>query len=139
MKNPQMIFINLPTTNLERSKAFYQAIGFTYNPQFSDETGICMVLSETIFVMVLTHPKWKQFTTKTIPDAKTSAQVMLAISSDSKSNVDAIVKKAAQAGGKADPLPAQDLDFMYGRIFEDPDGHIWESYWMDMSALPPQG
>ena len=103
----------------------------------ADETAACMVLSEAIHVMLLTHDKWRTFTSKAIPDAHQSAQVMLALSSDSKAGVTELVEKAVAAGGKADPMPTQDLGFMFGRSFEDPDGHIWETMWMDMSAVPP--
>lgn len=133
-KNPQMIFVNLPVTNLDRSKAFYEAVGFRINPQFSDDTAACMVLSETIMVMLLTHAKWARFTTKTIPDPKTTAQVLLCISRDSREDVDAIVGTAAKQGGAADPTPVQDLGFMYGRSYEDPDGHVWETMWMNPAA-----
>ena len=133
-KNPQMIFINLPVTDLDRSKAFYESVGFKNNPQFSDDTGACMVLSETIMVMLLTHAKWARFTTKTIPDAKTAAQVLLCISRDSREAVDAIVGAAAKQGGISDPTPVQDMGFMYGRSFEDPDGHVWETVWMNPAA-----
>jgi len=139
MASPQMIFINLPVANLKHSMAFYEAIGFKNNPQFTDETAACMVLSETIYVMILTHDKWKQFTKKEIPNAKSVAQVMLAITRNSKADVDTITNNAAKAGGKADPNPVQDLGFMFSRSFEDLDGHIWETVWMDMSAIPPQG
>ena len=131
----QMIFVNLPIADIVASRAFYEAVGFTYNPQFSDDTGICMVLSDTIYAMLLTHEKWRTFTTKTIPDAHTSAQVMLALSCDDRASVDSITEAAAAAGGKADPNPVQDHGFMYGRDFEDPDGHIWEAFWMDMQAV----
>lgn len=131
-----MIFINLPVTDLSRSKAFYEAVGFHLNPKFTDETAACMVLSDTISLMLLTHPKWKTFTAKAIPDAKKTAQVLLAISRESKSAVETIVQNAIRAGGRADPTPTQDMGFMYGRSFEDPDGHIWETMWMDMSAFP---
>ena len=129
-----MIFVNLPVTDLARSVAFYEAVGATRNPQFSDDTAACMVLSETIHVMVLTHAKWRQFTSKTIPDAHQSAQVLLCLSEDSKDGVNALVDKAGAAGGKADPTPNQDYGFMYGRSFEDPDGHIWEVMWMAAEA-----
>ena len=131
---PQMIFINLPVTDLNRSKAFYEAVGFTNNKQFTDDTAACMVLSDTISVMLLTHVKWGRFTKKTIPDAKTTAQVLLCISRVSREAVDDIVKAASKAGGTADPNPTQDLGFMYGRSFEDPDGHIWETIWMNLPA-----
>ena len=129
-----MIFVNLPVADLAASRAFYEAVGFTNNPQFSDDTALCMVLSDTIYAMLLTHEKWKTFTTKTIPDAHTSAQVMLALSCDDRAEVDTMTEAAAKAGGKADPNPVQDHGFMYGRDFEDPDGHIWEAFWMDMAA-----
>jgi predicted lactoylglutathione lyase len=133
-KETQMIFVNLPVGNLERSKAFYENVGFTNNRQFSDDTSACMVLSDVISVMLLTHAKWAKFTKKTIPDAKTSAQVLLCISRGSREAVDAIVKAASKAGGTADPTPTQDLGFMYGRSFEDPDGHIWQPVWMNPAA-----
>ena len=129
-----MIFVNLPISDLAASRTFYEAVGFTFNPMFSDESGICMVLSDTIYAMLLTHDKWKTFTNKPIPDAHTTAQVMLAINLDDRAAVDAINEAAAKAGGKADVNPVQDHGFMYGRDFEDPDGHIWEAFWMDMEA-----
>lgn len=132
----KMLFVNLPVTDLARSKAFYEAVGFTNNPQFSDDNAVSMVWSDAIYVMLLKHDFWKTFTSKAIPDAHESAQVMLALSQDSQDAVEAIVGKAVAAGGKADPTPKQDLGFMYGRSFEDPDGHIWENAFMDMSALP---
>jgi uncharacterized protein len=135
-QQPQMIFVNLPVTDLAKSKAFYSAIGFTQNNQFSDETSACMVLSETIMVMLLTHPKWKQFTNRPIPNAKETAQVLLCISRENKKAVDDMIEIGKKSGGKADPNKIQDLGFMYGRSVEDPDGHIWETMWMDMSAMP---
>jgi uncharacterized protein len=130
----QMIFVNLPVTDLGRSRAFYEAIGLKNNKQFTDDTAACMVLSDAIIVMLLTHAKWARFTKKTIPDAKTTAQVLLCISRGSRESVDDIVKTASLAGGTADPNPTQDLGFMYGRSFEDPDGHIWETMWMNAAA-----
>lgn len=131
---PKMIFVNLPVTDLARSTAFYEAVGATCNPAFSDETAACMVLSDTIYVMLLTHAKWTTFTDRTIPDAHRSAQVMLALSEDDREAVDARVATAAGAGGTADPNPTQELGFMYGRSYADPDGHIWEVFWMDPAA-----
>ena len=130
------IFINLPVTDLPRSMAFYEAVGFTNNPMFTNEQAAAMAWSDEIVVMLLTHDFWKTFTGKTIPDAHDTAQVLLALSQESQDAVEAIVGKAVAAGGKADPMPKQDLGFMYGRSFEDPDGHIWENAFMDMSALP---
>ena len=96
----KMIFVNLPVADLDAAKAFYEAIGFINNPQFTDETAACMVLTDVIHVMLLTHDKWRQFTTKPIPDAHESAQVMLCISEDSRAGVDAITEKALAAGGR---------------------------------------
>jgi len=131
----KMIFVNLPVTDLQRSMAFYEAVGFTNNPQFTDENAACMVWSDTIFVMLLKHDFWKTFTNKTIPDARETAQVLLALTQDSQDAVEDIVGKAVAAGGKADPIPKQDLGFMYNRSFEDPDGHIWENAWMNPDAM----
>ena len=134
---PQMIFVNLPVTDLPKSKAFYEAVGAANNPAFTDDTAACMVVTEgSIHVMLLTHEKWATFTSKAIPDAHTTAQVLLCVSADSRDAVDGQVDKAVKAGGKADPTPTQDFGFMYGRSFEDPDGHIWEVMWMDPTAIP---
>jgi predicted lactoylglutathione lyase len=127
----QMIFVNLPVENLERSKAFYEAIGFTNEPKFTDDNGAAMVLSDTIFVMLLAKPFYATFTGKPIADAHRSTQVLLAITRENREAVDRIVDAAESAGGKADPGPKQDHGFMYGRSFEDPDGHHWEPLWMD--------
>ena len=131
----QMIFVNLPVTDLARSKAFYEAIGATNNPQFTDETAAMMSFSPEVNVMLLTHDKWRQFTSKTIPDAKSHAQVLLALSRDSREEVDAITADAERQGVTIDPTPKQDFGWMYGRSFEDPDGHIWEVMWMDVAAM----
>ncbi|MGH6659482.1 MAG: VOC family protein [Sphingomicrobium sp.] len=130
----QMIFVNLPVKDLERSKRFYEAIGARNEPKFTDDTAAMMRFSEEVNVMLLTHDKWRQFTPKSIPDAKTHAQVMLALSRDSREAVDAITADAGKAGAVIDPTPKQDYGFMYGRSFEDPDGHIWEVMWMDSQA-----
>jgi predicted lactoylglutathione lyase len=130
-----MIFVNLPVTDLAKSRAFYEAIGFTNNPQFSDEMSACMVLTDTIHVMLLTHEKWKTFTNRSIPPS-TASEVMLALSCDSRDEVDAMNNAATANGGTADINPKQDLGFMYNRNLADPDGHVWEAMWMDMSAIP---
>lgn len=130
----KLIFINLPVSDLPRATAFYEAVGAARNPQFSDDTASCMVFSETIHAMLLTHDKFRQFTPKAIADAKTSSEVLICLSADSREAVDAMVDKAWTAGGKVDPCPKQDYGFMYGRSFEDPDGHIWEVMWMDVAA-----
>jgi predicted lactoylglutathione lyase len=132
----KMIFVNLPVTDLKRSMAFYEAVGFTNNPQFTNDMAAAMAWSDEIVVMLLTHGFWKTFTDKAIPDARATAQVLLCLSQDGREAVDAIVGKAVAAGGRSEPTPNQDMGFMYGRSFEDPDGHIWENVFMDMSAVP---
>ena len=105
------------------------------NPQFCDDTASCMVFSETIYAMLMTHDKFSQFTPKKIADAKTSSQVLICLSADSRAEVDDIVGKAQAAGGRASiPAPKEDYGFMYGRSFEDPDGHMWGVKWMDRRA-----
>src|SRR5262249_34947954 len=117
----KLIFLNLPVSDLARSTAFYQAVGATKNDQFSDNTASCMVLSDTIHTMLLTHDKFRQFTPKKIADAKAASEVLICISADSRAEVDDVVERAQRAGGSADPGPKQDFGFMYGRSFEDPD------------------
>lgn len=131
----QMIFINLPVTDLDRSIRFYEAIGATRNPAFSNDQAAMMAFSDAIAVMLLSHEFYTGFTSKPIADAHSSSQVLLCLSADSREAVDAVVGQAAGGGGKADPGPKQDLGGkMYGRSFEDPDGHHWEVMWMDAAA-----
>jgi len=132
---PKMIFISLPVTNLTASIAFYKSLGFVNNAQFSDETAACMVWSEEINVMLLTHEKWRTFTTRPIPPS-TSSEVGLALSCDNRESVDAMNDAAAANGGTADINPVQDLGFMYSRDMTDPDGHVWGAMWMDPAAMP---
>jgi hypothetical protein len=127
----RMIFVNLPVDDLERSKAFYEALGFRNEPKFTNEAAAAMVLSDTIVVMLLTKPFYSTFTSKPIADAHNSSEVLLCISCESPADVDRITELAASNGGQADMRPKQDLGLMYGRKFEDPDGHIWEPMWMD--------
>ncbi|WP_111413540.1 VOC family protein [Billgrantia lactosivorans] len=131
----RMIFVNLPVADLDKSMAFYEALGFANNPHFTDETAACMVLSETIHVMLLTHAKWRTFTDRPIPPAD-SSEVMLALSCDDREAVDDMCQAASANGGTADINPPQDHGFMYGRSLADPDGHVWESFWMDPAAMP---
>jgi predicted lactoylglutathione lyase len=131
---PKMIFVNLPVADLDRAIAFYQAIGAVKDERFSDQSAACMVLSDTIFVMLLTHDKFRGFTPKAIADSRTTTEVLLCVSSESRASVDDTIAKAGAAGGTIDPGPQQDYGFMYGRSFEDPDGHIWEVMWMDVAA-----
>ena len=130
---PKLIFVNLPVTDLPRAKAFYEAIGARNDPRFTDDTAACMVLSDTIHVMLLTHDKYKQFTSKQIADTHKTSAVLLAISEDSREGVDATLGKVLKAGGK-EPRDKQDHGWMYDRAFEDLDGHTWEVMWMDVEA-----
>ena len=134
---PKQVFINLPVKDLKKSITFYEAIGFTNNPQFTDETAASMMWSDTIFVMLLTHDKLKQFTSKTIIDARQSVEVSIALSMDSNDEVNAFAEKAVKAGGSEYAEP-QDYGFMYQRYVEDLDGHNWEVLYMDMSKFPKQ-
>jgi uncharacterized protein len=129
------IFVSLPVTDLKASVAFYESIGFRNNPRFTDETAACMVWSESISFMLLTHAKWRTFTSRPIPP-KTSSEVMLALSCDSRDAVDAMNSAAAANGGTADINPIEDHGFMYARDLADPDGHALGAMWMDMSAIP---
>ncbi|AQR74168.1 VOC family protein [Sphingomonas sp. LM7] len=131
---PQMIFVNLPVKDVARSTAFYEAIGCTKDPRFSNENASGMQLSDTIFFMILAEDFFRTFTPKQIANAHATTEVLVALSCDGREAVDAIVEKAAAAGGKGDIREKQDMGFMYGRSFEDPDGHIFEPFFMDMAA-----
>ena len=130
------IFVNLPVKDLNKSKEFYTQIGFSINPQFSDETAACVVISEDIYAMILTHAKFKEFTPKEIADSTKTSEVLTCLSFESKEKVNEVVDNAIQAGGSEarDPM---DYGFMFARSFNDPDGHIWEAMYMDMNAAPP--
>lgn len=130
----KMIFVNLPVSDLSASVAFYEALGFTNNPQFTDDTAACMVWSEHIYVMLLTHTKWASFTRRPLP-AEGVSEVMLALTCDSHASVDSMNMTAAKHGGTADINPIQDMGFMYSRALADLDGHIWEAFWMDPAAV----
>ncbi|ASN18531.1 MULTISPECIES: VOC family protein [Micrococcaceae] len=134
------IFVNLPVSDLEASKAFYTALGYSINPNFTDETAACVVFSDTIFAMLLTHAKFAEFTKQPIADTHNSTAAIVAISADSREEVDALAAKALDAGGSEtyDPM---DMGFMYSRAFRDLDGHHWEVVWMDEAAAqdgPPE-
>ena len=131
----KQIFINLPVKDLKKSMVFYEAIGFTNNPQFTDETAACMVWSDAIFVMLLTHDKLKQFISKSIIDAKQNVGVINALSLESNDEVNAFTEKAVKAGGREYAEP-KDYGFMQQRCVEDLDGHNWEVLYMDMSKFP---
>jgi len=130
----RMIFVNLPVRNLQKSRAFVEALGAVNEPKFTDETAACMKLSDSIFVMLLTHEKFSQFTPRPIADANAGSEVLLCLSADSRESVDSTLEQAVAAGGTADPSPKQDYGVMYGRSIADPDGHIWEIMWMDATA-----
>lgn len=131
----KMIFVNLPVTDLARSIGFYEALGFNRNPAFSDDEGACMVWSEAIYVMILTHGKWGTFTKRTICPPG-SSEVSLALTVDSRDEVNRLVETGAAHGGTADVNPPEDHGFMFQRTLADPDGHIWEPFWMDPAAIP---
>jgi uncharacterized protein len=128
------IFVNLPVKNLNKSVEFFTKLGFTFNPQFTDETATCMVVAADIFVMLLTEAKFKTFTPKEICDATQSTEVLVCLSVESREQVDAMVRKAVAAGGTTYNTP-QEHGFMYGHGFQDLDGHIWELIYMDPSAI----
>lgn len=134
---PQMIFVNLPVKDLAKSMDFFKALGFSFNPQFTDETTACMVISDTIFAMLLNHEKFAGFSPKPIADTNQVIEVLIALSRDSREAVDAIVKAALAAGGSTFSKP-QDHGFMYAHAFRDPDGHVWEVMWMDPAAVQAQ-
>jgi predicted lactoylglutathione lyase len=120
--------------NLDRSKAFFAHLGYSFNPQFTDATAACMVISEHICAMLLTHDKFRQFTSRDICDATKATEVLVCLSCDSRARVDELVAKAVAAGGAAHMEP-KDYGVMYGHGFTDPDGHIWELMWMDPAAV----
>lgn len=132
----KQIFISLPVRDLPKAIPFYEAIGATRNPQFSDETAACMVLSDSIFVMLLTHEKWATFTKKGIVDSQRDSEAAFNLSTDSRAAVDKIVEAAAAKGGQLDLNPPQDHGFMYSRTCADVDGHVWEFLFLDMSQMP---
>lgn len=131
------MFVNLPVRDLPAAMKFYKALGFKFNPQFTDETAACMVISEDNYAMLLTHAKFKQFVTKPIADASKKTGMLLAIALDSKADVNKMLTKALKAGG-TEPKEKQDHGFMYQRTFEDLDSHIWEPFWMDPKFARPQ-
>ena len=130
----RMIFVNLPVSDLQRSRAFLEALGAVNEPRFTDETAACMTLSDSIHVMLLTHDKFSQFTPRPMADANAGSEVLLCLSAESRESVDSAVERAVASGGTADPSPKQDYGVMYGRSVADPDGHIWEVMWMDAAA-----
>lgn len=129
----RMIFVNLPVADVRTSRRFYTGLGFSVNEQFSDDNVACIVVSDTIFVMLLEHERFKDFITNEIADARATTQVLNALSAESRAEVDALVAKAVELGGTA-RTPMEDGP-MYGHSFTDPDGHVWELIYMDMAAV----
>jgi uncharacterized protein len=133
----RQIFVNLPVKDLPRAKEFFLSLGFSFNAQFTNDQAACMVVSETIYVMLLREEFFTTFTHKPIADAGKSTEVIVCLSCNSRAEVDDLVAKALAAGGST-PRQPQDHGFMYAHGFEDPDGHIWELVWMNPDAAPPQ-
>lgn len=131
----RQIFVNLPIADMERSKAFFGALGFSFNPQFTNDQGACMVIDENIFAMLLVKPFFRTFIDTEIADARETTEVLVCLSCKSREEVDELVRKAVAAGGKTHRQP-QDHGFMYGHGFRDPDGHVWELVYMDPNAAP---
>jgi uncharacterized protein len=129
------IFVNLPVKDLKRSVEFFTKLGYTFNPQFTDENATCMIISENIFAMLLVEPYFKSFIAKEVSDAKKSAEVILALTYDSRAQVEGIVAKATAAGATT-PMPPKDYGFMFQHGFQDLDGHLWEAIWMDPKGMP---
>lgn len=129
------IFLNLPVKDLNKAVAFYNELGFSTNPKFTNEKGACIVVDENIFVMLLVEEFYKTFTNKQICDAATTSEVLISISLDSREQVDEMIEKAIKAGG-VDYIPAKDYEWMYQRTFLDLDGHHWEIFFMDESQIP---
>jgi predicted lactoylglutathione lyase len=133
---PTKIFVNLPVKDLNKSVEFFTKLGYTFNAQFTDENAACMVISDDIFAMLLVEPFFQGFTKKEIVDTSKSTEVILALSTDSREQVDEMIRKAKEAGGTI-PNEKQDQGFMYSHSFQDPDGHIWEVFYMDPAAINP--
>lgn len=134
----KQIFVNLPVKDLDKSKAFFNALGYSFNPQFTDANAACMVVQEgSIHAMLLVESFFKTFTDKAIADTRTSTEVLLCLSCESRAEVDELVAKAVAAGGTT-PRAPQDLGFMYGHGFQDLDGHLWELVFMNPNAQMPQ-
>ena len=133
----RQIFVNLPVKDIALTRTFFTALGFEFNPQFSNDQGLCMLIGEDSFAMLLAEPFFEGFTKKPVADAAKSTEVLVALSCDSVAEVDDMVARAIAAGGRA-PVERKDHGFMVQHGFEDPDGHQWEVFWMDIHAAPPQ-
>lgn len=133
---PKAIAVNLPVADLGRSRAFFEALGFSFNDQFSNAEVAALAISDTIYAMLHTYESFRRFTPKDIPDARRTTEVMLALEVESRERVDDLADRALAAGGRK-PREGIDHGFMFERAFEDPDGHIWEVFWMDPNAVRP--
>ncbi len=131
---PRQIYVNLSVKDLKRSVEFFTRLGFTFNPKFTDENATCMIVTDDIFVMLLTEAKFKTFTPKAVCDATKNTEVLVCVSAESRTHVDDMVRSAVAAGGTTYNEP-QDHGFMYGHGFQDLDGHIWEVMYMEPSAI----
>ncbi|MEO7531259.1 MAG: VOC family protein [Sediminibacterium sp.] len=129
------IFVNLPVKDLAKSIAFFAKLGYTFNQQFTNENATCMIISENIYAMLLVEPFFKTFTKKEICDTSKNIEAIIALSAESRKAVDELANKAMEAGAM-ESKPPSDEGFMYTRSFEDLDGHLWEIFYMDMSAIP---
>ncbi|WP_395689303.1 VOC family protein [Caenimonas koreensis] len=134
----RQIFVNLPIKNMERTQAFFKSLGFSFNPQFTNDKGACMIVSDDIFVMLLVEPFFQTFTKKPVADATKTTEVLVCLSCESRAEVDSLVAKALAAGGAAPNAPQEHGDFMYAHGFTDLDGHGWELAYMNPNAVPPQ-
>ena len=132
------IFVNLPVKDLDRSVSFFRALGYEFNPQFTDENATCMIVDENIYVMLLVEQYFKTFMKKDVADTTRTSEVIVALSADSRDAVDEVVRKAVAAGAET-PMEAADYGFMYQRSFEDLDGHLWEYLWMDPDHVHDDG
>jgi predicted lactoylglutathione lyase len=130
----QMIFVNLPVADVDTSKKFFTELGYTINPQFTTDDCACVVISDTIIAMMLSKQRYADFTKKQVADSTKTSEVLLCLSAESREKVDELVDSAIAAGGTATG-ETQDHGFMYGRAFDDPDGHTWEVMWMDPAAV----
>ncbi len=137
-ESPRLIFVNLAVEDLGRSVDFFTELGFEFDPRFTDESATCLVVSDQAFVMLLVKARFRDFTKKELVDSTKQTEAILAVSAESREGVDELADKALAAGGSPanDPM---DYGFMYGRSFHDPDGHLWEVVWMDMSAVEAAG
>jgi predicted lactoylglutathione lyase len=129
------LFVNLPVKDLDASVEFFTKLGFSFNPEFTDETATCMIVSDEAFVMLLVEPRFKDFTTKQVADATSQTEAIMAVSAESRGDVDDLADRALAAGGRPSNEP-MDLGFMYARSFQDLDGHLWEVVHMDPAAVP---